>query len=274
LKASVFQPLGMNSTHVHNDHQMIVPNRAYSYTAGPNNSWRNAVLSYANQGATSLFTTAGDLARWLNNFETGQVGGAAAIAQMRERGVLNKGDTLPYAFAIVRAMHRGRETWGHSGGDAGFRSFVMHFPKERLGIVVLSNAASANPNRIATSIADAYLGETTPIAAGPNQPQPTPPATSWTPTTEELRAYVGDYYSPELATVYSVEQRGDTLWVLSRQGEARAVPVSKDVFRAGRTAQFVRDAAGKVTGFKLSGGRVRNIQFHRLEKALPREVRD
>ena len=264
LSEQVFQPLGMSATHVHNDHTMIVPNRAYSYSPGLNNSWRNAVLSYANQGATSLFTTAGDLARWLNNFETAQVGGQAAIRQMRERGILNRGDTLPYAFAIVRSMHRGREAWGHSGGDAGFRSQVMHIPSERLGVVVLSNAGNANPARLATAIADVYLGESAAVAQAPNPQQTPPPAASWKASADELKDFAGEYYSAELNVSYRLEARGDTLFVLqNRLGEGRLSPVEKDVFRANRTYRFERNAAGAVTGFKLTGGRVRNLQFVR-----------
>ncbi|HUF50975.1 MAG TPA: serine hydrolase domain-containing protein, partial [Longimicrobiales bacterium] len=276
LEANVFQPLGMTSTHVHNDHQRIVRNRAYSYAAAGSSGWRNAVLSYANQGATSLFTTAGDLARWLNNFETAQVGGAAAIAQMRQRGILTNGDTLPYAFAIVRGAHRGRETWGHSGSDAGFRSYVVHFPQARLGVVVLSNAASANPSRLALQIADVYLGETAQVAAPNAQPRPQPtsatqpdPAAGWQPTPHELRAFAGDYYSPELGVVYTFEQRDSTLWLVHRQGATRAQPLERDVFRAGRTARFERSEQGVITGFRLTGGRVRDLRFFRLATALP-----
>ena len=70
---------------------------------------------------------------------------------MRERGVLTKGDTIAYAFAITRGMHRGRETWGHGGSDAGFRSMVMHIPSERLGTtrlpVVVGDRASIAQSR-------------------------------------------------------------------------------------------------------------------------------
>jgi hypothetical protein len=37
--------------------------------------------------------------------------------------------------------------------------------------------------------------------------------------------------------------------------------VEKDVFRSNRTYRFERNASGAVTGFKLTGGRVRNLQF-------------
>jgi CubicO group peptidase (beta-lactamase class C family) len=277
LQHHVFEPLGMRSTHVHDDHERVVPGRAYSYRPGPAGAgWRNAVLSYANQGATSLFTTAGDLARWLHNFETGEVGGREAIAQMRERGVLSSGDTIPYAFAIMRGEHRGRVTWSHGGADAGFRSVAMHFPAERLGVVVLSNVATAVPQRLALAIADVYLGESEPL------PQPAPPQqvaqaaqaprAIWQPAPPQLGAFAGDYYSPELGVVYSVALRGDTLVATHhRLADMRLMPMEPDAFRAGsRLMRFERDAAGAITGFRLTGGRVRNVAFRRLaEGSLP-----
>jgi hypothetical protein len=281
LHQHVFEPLGMSSTHVHDDHERVVPGRAYSYRPGPGGAgWRNAVLSYANQGATSLFTTAADLARWLHNFETGHVGGHAAIEQMRQRGVLNGGDTITYAFAIIRGEHRGRVTWSHGGADAGFRSVAMHFPDERLGVVVLSNAATAVPQRLALAIADAYLGE----ADAPQQPaQPQQAAAAaaaagqtprpiWQPAPPQLRAFAGDYYSPELGVVYTVEMRGDTLVATHhRLADTRLQPIEPDAFRAGsRLMRFERATDGTVTGFRLTGGRVRNVAFRRLDDgALP-----
>jgi CubicO group peptidase (beta-lactamase class C family) len=270
LHASVFAPLGMNSTHVHDDHERIVPNRAYSYHPGRDgHGWRNAVLSYANQGATSLFTTAGDLARWLRNFETAQVGGPAAIAQMYERGVLNGGDTLSYAFAIVRAEHRGRTTWGHGGADAGFRSIVMHFPDEQLGVVVLSNAGNVDIGQLGLAVADVYLGDG-PVQAQHPQPEVAQQARQarpqWQPGAERLAEFAGDYYSPELGVVYSVVLRGDTLVVSHhRLPDARLAPHEEDAFRAGnRILRFERGSAGTVTGFRLTGSRVRNVAFVRL----------
>jgi CubicO group peptidase (beta-lactamase class C family) len=280
LTDEVFRPLAMTSTHVHNDHERVVPGRAYSYRpAQGGQGWRNAVLSYANQGATSLFTTAGDLARWLVNFETGQVGGTATIGAMRERGVLTSGDTIPYALAIQRGQYRGRTHWGHGGSDAGFRSHVVHFPEERLGVVVLSNSATTNAGALALGIADVFLG-TDAVVAGPN-PQPTltsgqglsQPPPQWEPSRDELAAFAGHFFSPELAAIYTIEVREDGLVAFPpRLGELRLTPGSEaDAFRLGnRQARFIRDGGGAVTGFRLSGGRVRDVMFHRLGPgALP-----
>jgi hypothetical protein len=66
----------------------------------------NAPLNYANAGATSLFTTAPDLVKWLDNFRDSKVGGAAAIARLQEQTVVDGAST---AFCTAeRATDRWR----------------------------------------------------------------------------------------------------------------------------------------------------------------------
>ncbi|HEV2132611.1 MAG TPA: serine hydrolase domain-containing protein, partial [Longimicrobiaceae bacterium] len=153
----IFRPLGMTSTHFHDDHEMIVPGRAYSYAPRPGGGFRNSPLNYANVGATSLFTTVEDLAKWDRNFYEPQVGSEALFAQMESRGVLNDGRQIEYAFALSIGEHHGLRTVGHSGADAGYRSYYVRFPEQRLSVVVLSNLSSFNPTRVALRVADIYL---------------------------------------------------------------------------------------------------------------------
>ena len=60
----MFKPLNMTKTLFYDDHEKVVKDRAYSYYA-TDGSYKKSVLSYANVGATSLFTTVEDLALWL-----------------------------------------------------------------------------------------------------------------------------------------------------------------------------------------------------------------
>jgi CubicO group peptidase (beta-lactamase class C family) len=247
MEANVFEPLGMTSTHMHDDHQRLVPGRAYSYRGSAEGGWQNAVLSYANAGATSLFTTAADLARWLRNFETGAVGGPAVVERMRERGVLNSGDTIPYAFAIVRGEHRGRTTWSHGGADAGFRSMVLHFPDERLGVVVLSNSASMNPGGLAAGVADIFLGpdDATDAAVGTGlagQPAAaTPERRPVTVATRWLEAYAGQWDVEGLG-VMRLRRDGGGLVAELRGQRLPLTAESDSTFLAdGSRIRFIRD---------------------------------
>jgi CubicO group peptidase (beta-lactamase class C family) len=154
----IFRPLGMTHTHFHDDHRRIVPNRAYSYESAAS-GYRASPLNYANVGATSLFTIAPDLAKWLDNFREPKVGGAKAVARLQEQAVLANGETIPYALGLATGNYRGLRTISHGGSDAGYRSFVVWFPEHRLRIVVLSNLANFNPTSTANQVATIYLGQ-------------------------------------------------------------------------------------------------------------------
>ncbi len=155
----MFEPLAMQHTHFHDDHEMIVKNRAYSYVPGNGSAFQKSVLSYANVGATSLFTTAEDLAKWQHNLTTGSIGGKAVIEQMHQTGVLNNGTPQRYAFGLVLNEYKGLKTVAHSGGDAGFRSFAVRFPEHNFSVVLLSNLGSLNPFQSAMDVADIYLAD-------------------------------------------------------------------------------------------------------------------
>jgi CubicO group peptidase (beta-lactamase class C family) len=154
---AIFEPLGMFNTHFHDDHEKIVQNRAYSYYIDENYKFRKSVLSYANAGATSLFTTVEDLSKWIRNFETCKVGGSSVIEQILKKGILNSGREIRYAFGLSHGKYKGLNTISHSGGDAGFRSFLVHFPEYNYGIAVLSNLASFSPSGAAYKVADIFL---------------------------------------------------------------------------------------------------------------------
>ena len=241
----IFDPLGMTRTHFHDDHQHVVEDRAYSYASPPPAAtegqaeapdgapgganerprYVKAVLSYANAGATSLFTTAEDLARWLDNFRHHAVGGAGVTAAMQTRGVLTSGDTIPYAHGVIIGEHRGLRTVGHSGGDAGFRTQATWYPGAATGIVVLSNLASGNPGGRARQVAEVVLADRFPeepeeAGEGGAPPSPAAPDAAQDPGPADPADYEGAYYSPELDAIYHLRaQDGRPVLHHVRHGE-------------------------------------------------------
>lgn len=164
VQKRVFKPLKMTSTLVYDDHERVVKNRAYSYKlvrAGGSdpNRYKKAVLNYANAGATSLFTSATDLAPWLTNLNTFELGGKKVQGRMLKRGKLNNGTSLSYGGGLFIDEFRGVRRIGHGGGDAGFRTYVGTFPEHDLGVIVLSNDRACNPADKAMKLAAIYLGD-------------------------------------------------------------------------------------------------------------------
>ena len=163
--SAIFRPLGMKHTHFHDDYTEIVPNRSYSYNEEDNGHYSNAVLSYSNVGATSLFTNVEDMSKWVMNFYDHKVGDQRDIDQLTEQGVLTGGKKLDYALGIAVDSFRGRRRFQHGGADAGYRTFVSIFPELKMGVVVLCNLANVNSQAKADQVAALFIPE----AGGPEK---------------------------------------------------------------------------------------------------------
>jgi CubicO group peptidase (beta-lactamase class C family) len=350
---NIFKPLGMSDTQFYDDHERIVKNRAYSYAPVREGGFKKRRLNYANVGATSLFTTAEDLAKWVQNFKDGRVGGPDVIEQMHEQGILSNGKKISYAFGLVIGEYKGLKTVSHSGGDAGYRSHVVRFPEQEFAVVVLSNLGSFNTSGIAREVADVYLSdEIKKIEKKTKQVEEKKfkPDTSWYDlfagkyyfepgnimtiikeknqlmvqwdgrnkvkliplsdteftnadregkmtfylnnigdvtklefargdnvmtgekfvpavlNTQQLEEFTGDYYSDELSTSYTfVMLNGKLVAHHQRHNDIQLESTKKDMFSGEqwffRQVRFIRNNENQVTGFKLSGGRVRNLRF-------------
>jgi len=156
-KKEIFEPLGMEDTHFHDNYKEIVKNRAYSYEPKDSITFEKSILSFSTVGATSLFTTVEDESKWLKNYFTGQVGGQDALDQMHELAILNSGEELSYSFGLMTDTYKGWRRIGHGGTDAGYKSYTVRFPEDNLGIVVFSNISNFNPRLMAMKIADIFL---------------------------------------------------------------------------------------------------------------------
>jgi CubicO group peptidase (beta-lactamase class C family) len=350
---NIFKPLGMTNTHFHDDHEMIVKNRAYSYSSDGKGGFKASVLSYANVGATSLFTTVEDMAKWAQNFDDARVGGKAVIDQMYEQGVLNNGKKIDYAFGLSISQYRGLKMVEHGGADAGYRSVITRFPDQKFAVVVLSNLGNFNPTALSHQVADIYLADKlAPIPAKPAAVEHTEvkvdpaifdsyvgtfhfamgltltitkeqdrlmlqatgqPKFQLFPESEsrfflkvvdaqitfqregttkadgillrqngqdiqgkrietlaltaaEMAEYTGNYYSDELGTTYTLVIKNGQLIAQHRRNDDISLSIAGPDRFAGNAwffanVQFLRDAQKKITGFKLTGSRVRNLRF-------------
>jgi hypothetical protein len=92
----------MVNTHFHDDYEEIVKDRSYSYNRTDSVHFANSILSYSNAGATSLFTNVNDMSKWIMNFYIHKVGDQKDIDQLAQKGKLNSGKELNYAWALCR----------------------------------------------------------------------------------------------------------------------------------------------------------------------------
>lgn len=263
----IFEPLGMKNTLFYDDHQKVVPNRAYSYGMN-DNTYTKRVLSYANVGATSLFTTVEDLAQWALNFDKGTVGKPESLKEMHRQGILNNGDTISYALGQGIGTYRGLNRVSHGGSDAGYRTNLTRFPDHDFSVIIFSNYGNFNPGWKANQIADIYLeGEFTeprePFRN--NRPEKGDPL----PMTGSLDDFTGKFYSTELTTQYEIKlKEGELIAVHPRHPDIEMTHESGDEFKTNAwftgNITFTRNAGGQINGLLVNSGRVRNLRFDKV----------
>lgn len=156
---NIFEPLGMTRTHFRDDHAEIIKHDAVGYEQESGRPFEISITNFDTVGATSLHTTVEDLQRWDENFYHPKVGGEAFVRQMLERGKLNNGEQLDYAFGLVLEKYKGLPTVGHGGADAGYRSDMTRFPKQHFSVAVLCNSAETVPSVLAQKVADIVLAK-------------------------------------------------------------------------------------------------------------------
>ena len=157
-RANLFAPLGMHSTQVNDDVTVVIPNRATGYLplspglieqtrqagyylhdrTGYAQTHRNA----PHYGGSGVFTSINDWYLWNQNFYTHKLGGPRFYELMHQRMRFNHAKDND-AFGLVFGQFEGEEMIWYAGGDIGFNSYVMRFPKQQLTVVCFSNINSS-----------------------------------------------------------------------------------------------------------------------------------
>lgn len=263
---NIFRPLGMANTQFKDDRTAVVKNRVISYTPISGGRFRQFVDTTEAMGAGNMLATVEDLAKWDQNFYDNKVGGELFGQQLLTRTKLNSGEELPYGFGMLNEEYRGSKAASHDGAFMGFRTEIVRFPEQRFTVICLCNVSEANPRALAKEVADLYLtGQLKPAvpvshkAPAPKFQQPQ----ALTP--EQLSEYAGAYYSEELDVTYQLVVKDGKLLIKVRNAPRGSLSSqSKDEFGLlGATFSFERNDQRQITGFELSGGRAKGIQFVR-----------
>ena len=271
-----FAPLGMTDTHFHDDHNEVVARRATGYSP-TDDGFRINVTTLDMVGDGGVFTTVEDWVAWDRNLESGTVGGAEWVALMHRRGVLNSGDTIPYAFGISRGEHRGLATIGHGGAWVGYRAGMTRYPETGYAFVALCNSSHIDPMGLIAATAEVYLEDRmTPVEeAGGSDAGATPDgggdqADEDAPS-EDIAGrdrYAGSFYSPELDATYHIRDVGTT-GLSVRVGKWDPLTLSEvedGVLRiGGLVLRFSGLAEGRFSLMMLDAGRVKNLRFTRVQ---------
>ena len=267
---NIFKPLAMTNSHFHDDYEMILKNRAYSYQTVEKDRFKHAVNNTTALGSSSLYSTVEDLAKWVLNFNNTHIGEQTVIEQMHQCGVLNDGEQISYAFGLNIGEYRTLKTVGHSGSWRGFRSHLIRFPDQKFGVVILCNLDTFNPLGLAEQVADLYLADVlgpVEISEPDEALQPEEGTKSEPLIPEQLTEFEGDYYTEELDTTYTIGVRGNGLVAQHIRHDDILLTYADGHFLGDvwffPEIHFTRDDTGHVMGFRLTGNRVRNLHFEK-----------
>jgi len=250
--AHIFGPLGMHSTHFHDDHSHVVPRRATGYAPADDGGYRISMTTLDMVGDGGVFTTIDDLLAWDRNFYDNRLGrgGPGLIATLTTPGRLDDGEPLDYAFGLTVEDLEGLTLLSHGGAFVGYRAELLRFPQRRLSVAVLCNRADADPTRLARQVAALYLPELQAAGAADAPLPAAQAAAALVLTASQLREYVGDFWEDTEAFAAETAVEDGRLWAVhSPTRRSELVPIGPDRFRmvdvpAEVYVTFERDADG------------------------------
>lgn len=214
----IFAPLGMENTQFPASRNDLIPARARSYYPSEG-AFKNVITGSEINGSTGLYTTAADLLKWTENFETGQVGDQTVFDLMAERTKSLNGDDSTFAKGQEQRIYNGLETWSHGGRDAGYRSFVLRIPDDDFALSILSNRTDFDTAKMAFALTDVFLRSSPNYKADTNL--------EWTQASiAQLQSYAGHYeiYPGVIFTIHADDESLHFASLNSAEGSGQLMP--------------------------------------------------
>ena len=181
LQERIFQPLGMTSTRIISDRD-IIPHRAagYELVKGElkNQDWVSPTFNSTADG--TLYFTVLDLEKWDAALYTETLLKRSSLNEMWTVMKLNNGkpNKANYGFAWEITEINGHKVIEHGGAWQGFTCNISRYVDDKLTVVVLTNldAGHAQPGKIAHTVAGLYVPALMPAEIKPiedKEPQTT-----------------------------------------------------------------------------------------------------
>jgi len=277
-KSHIFDPLGMTSTHFHDDINEVVKNRASGYMPIEKDGFRIHMTQLDMIGDGGIYTTVDDFFKWDQNFYANRLGNKTQtlIDLVTTPARLNDGKSIDYAFGLRVYKYKGLKAVGHGGFFVGYKAHYLQFPEQKFSIVILSNLGSIEPDQIAMKIADVYLAgqftDITDMAEAEEDLSTKIKPDSMTLSAAALAEYAGTYYSDELDATAILKIKDSRLSMKLGRHESFAEATSADSFRATYMnddaydlskcrIDFRRDENGTIVGFSMQADEIRNLEF-------------
>lgn len=211
MRDKIFEPLGMHSTHIHDDPTIIVPRRATGYFEGQSEGYRMQNHGAGVPGGSAVFTTARDMSQWMANFSQPKVGTAELLAFMDQPGRLDDGTPIDYAAGVELEARAGwYQVSLHYGRWPMFNAVLYRFPEADLTVCLLANSNHVDFWDLAyTKVAPLFevprVAESSELAEG---------EANLTPFSAEQQAMLpGKYWHSDTRRIITIGSNGDGLFL-------------------------------------------------------------
>lgn len=161
----LFEPLGMKSTAYVPDILRAGTNASHGYQKD-GASWKPFMRLGTNRGGGAIASTIGDLLTWNDALASGKLG-RFVTAKIQEPASLSNGRRLKYGRGLMVDSTPGGLVVSHSGGAAGFSTWMGRVPEHGLSVAVACNFDPVSATALAGRVADLYLPPLTPGAGRP-----------------------------------------------------------------------------------------------------------
>ncbi len=269
MKENVFEPLGMNNTFVRPHRQFVIPNSSMGYGPEREGGFRELLDLGGAMGAGGIYTTVGDLAKWMGNLQTGRYGGSHLVEQMTTRFVLAAGDTTVYGLGLFVDEFRGLKRIHHGGADNAHRSHFAFYPELGVGVIVHSNHAAFDGS-IPTGITEAFLSDH--LTSKEEAEDEVAEGAAFDPKSYDPEAFdeYAGRYELEAAPgfILTVSRRGDSLFTQATgQPEVQIYATSDSTFE-------LRIVEASLTFHRNSEGEVKSLTLHQNGDRPARRLED
>ena len=224
----LFEPLGMKSSAYVPDILQAGANAALGYQKD-GAGWKPYMRLGNNRGGGAIVSTVGDLLIWNDALTSGKLG-KFVTEKLHEQTRLNNGRKLKYARGLIVDQTPGGLVVSHSGGAAGFSTWMGRVPEHGLSVAVACNFDPVSATALAGRVSDLYLPPL-PAAAGAQA------ANTANAPGVEVGGRAGLFFN---------ERTGEPMRLLVQEGRLRIangpplVAVSQERFRAPRADMFFR----------------------------------
>jgi len=236
----IFKPLGMTNSSWRDDYRRLVPGRAQGYSKqGPNAPWMLNMPIMNVVGNGGMLTTIGDWLKW-NAALDSKTFGEPFIAAMETQGVLNDGRKISYALGLDVGSYKGIKEVAHSGGTAGYQTYLARFPEKKVSVAALCNGAPPFSGDIVYSIADEVFG---PFPAAVAKPEGVKLAE------DQLKKYVGTWRNEATRNANRIAIENAELRL---NGGVLTASSDGSFLLGDRRVKFVLDKSGKPSSMEIS----------------------